>query len=107
MRLLCVAAIMCCSGCSHIAQDRWTGQDKAQHFLASTAISAAGYEYGTHQRWSSDRSGGFGVLLSISLGMAKELYDSREGGTGWSWQDLVWDVAGATTGYALWQLSEH
>nr|WP_181400312.1 hypothetical protein [Klebsiella pneumoniae] len=26
-------------------------------------------------------------------------------GSGWSWKDFAWDVAGATTGYAVWQLA--
>ncbi|MDY8964617.1 hypothetical protein UZU41_24285, partial [Escherichia coli] len=26
---------------------------------------------------------------------------------GWSWKDLAWDVAGASTGYTVWQLTRH
>ncbi|WMW35695.1 hypothetical protein QT508_08840, partial [Escherichia coli] len=26
---------------------------------------------------------------------------------GWSWKDFTWDVAGATTGYTVWQLTRH
>lgn len=25
----------------------------------------------------------------------------------WSWKDLAWDVAGASTGYTVWQLTRH
>lgn len=32
------------TGCSHMANDNWSGQDKAQHFLASAMLSAAGNE---------------------------------------------------------------
>jgi putative lipoprotein len=28
------------TGCSHMANDSWSGQDKAQHFLASAMLSA-------------------------------------------------------------------
>ena len=45
----------------------------------------------------------FGMLFSISLGAAKELYDSRPAGTGWSWHDFAYDVAGAVAGYTLYQ----
>lgn len=45
----------------------------------------------------------FGLLFSISLGAAKELYDSRPTGTGWSWHDFAYDVAEAAAGYSLYQ----
>ncbi|AFJ46087.1 YfiM family lipoprotein [Shimwellia blattae] len=93
------------TACSHQAQDSWTGQDKAQHFIASAMLSAAGNEYGQHQGWSHDRSATFGLMFSTSLGAGKELWDSRPAGSGWSWKDFAWDVAGAATGYTLWQLA--
>lgn len=95
------------TGCSHMANDSWSGQDKAQHFLASAMLSAAGNEYAQHQGISRDRSALIGVMFSVSLGASKELWDSRPAGSGWSWKDFAWDVAGATTGYAMWQLAEH
>ncbi|EXU73643.1 lipoprotein [Erwinia mallotivora] len=94
-----------CSGCTHMAQDSWTGKDKAQHFISSAFISAAGNAFGQKQNWSSSQSSSFGLMFSVSFGAAKELYDSRAGGTGWSWKDFAWDVAGAATGYALWNVS--
>ncbi len=45
----------------------------------------------------------FGILFSVSLGAAKELYDSRPNGTGWSWHDFAYDVAGSIAGYSLYQ----
>ncbi|WP_374708457.1 YfiM family lipoprotein [Buttiauxella selenatireducens] len=106
LRLL-LPSILILSGCSHMAQDQWHGQDKAQHFMASAILSAAGNEYGQHQGWSDTRSANFGFLFSVSLGATKELWDSRTAGSGWSWKDFTWDVAGATTGYALWQLARY
>jgi putative lipoprotein len=93
------------SGCTHVSNDRWTGKDKAQHFVASAVLAAGGAAYGDHQNWSEAQSRNFGLLFSIGLGGAKELYDSREGGTGWSWKDFIWDVAGAATGYSLYHLA--
>ncbi len=49
----------------------------------------------------------FGLMFSVSLGASKELWDSRPEGSGWSWKDLAWDVAGASTGYTVWQLTCH
>lgn len=71
--------ILLCSGCTHLAQDKWTGRDKAQHFISSAFLAAAGNAYGEHQNWSQGRSASFGLAFAISLGAAKELYDSREG----------------------------
>ena len=83
MRTIIVIASLMLTGCSHMANDAWSGQDKAQHFLASA----------------------IGLMFSVSLGASKELWDSRPAGSGWSWKDFAWDVAGATTGYAVWQLA--
>ncbi len=74
MRVLIPFTVLFLSGCSHLANDHWSGQDKAQHFMASAMLSA---------------------------------WDSRPEGSGWSWKDFVWDVAGATTGYAIWQMARY
>lgn len=96
------------TGCSHhMANDSWGGDDKARHFIASAMLAAAGTEYGLRQGYSRDRSASVGLMFSLSVGAGKELWDSRPAGTGWSWHDFAWDVAGATTGYAIWQLAGH
>lgn len=105
MRHLLLAVSFLLTGCSHMANDAWSGQDKAQHFIASAMLSAAGNEYGQHQGWARDDSAGFGLMFSVGLGASKELWDSRPDGTGWSWKDFAWDVAGAATGYSIWQLA--
>ena len=107
LRLLLICTTLALSGCSHMANDSWSGQDKAQHFIASAMLSAAGNEYAQHQGHSRDRSAAIGFLFSVSLGASKELWDSRPAGSGWSWKDFAWGIAGATTGYAVWQLAQH
>ncbi len=75
------------TGCSHMANDNWSGQDKAQHFLGSAMLSAAGNEVAQHQGISRDRSAMFGLMFSVSpRGASKELWDSRPAGSGWSWK---------------------
>lgn len=106
MRQLLLIAPLLLTGCSHMANDKWAGQDKAQHFIASAMLSAAGNEYGQHQGWSRDASAGFGFMFSVGLGASKESWDSRAAGSGWSWKDFAWDVVGAATGYTVWQLAE-
>ncbi|MBF1996308.1 YfiM family lipoprotein [Serratia symbiotica] len=106
MRLLCLLAIssllLFIIGCTHLVNDNWTGKDKVQHFIASAAMAAAGSAYGTHQNWNEARCRSFGLAFSIGIGAAKELYDSRAGGTGWSWKDFAWDVSGAAAGHSLY-----
>jgi len=105
--LILPAVCLLLAGCSHTANDRWSGQDKAQHFIASAILTAAGSEVATRQGNSAVRSANIGFLFSVSLGATKELWDSRPAGTGWSWKDFAWDVAGAATGYSLWRLADH
>ncbi|TYL40938.1 YfiM family lipoprotein [Dickeya sp. ws52] len=103
MRSALLLLLFSCSGCTHMAQDRWTGPDKAEHFLASALISAASSEVAERQHQSRNHSATFGLMFSVSIGAAKETYDSRPQGSGWSVKDFTWDIAGATAGYCLWQ----
>lgn len=48
MRTTLLLATFYLTGCSHMANDSWSGQDKAQHFIASAMLSAAGNEYAQH-----------------------------------------------------------
>ncbi|OAT24543.1 YfiM family lipoprotein [Proteus myxofaciens] len=93
------------TGCQsfHFANDNWRGKDKAQHFLFSMASSAGANAYADHQNYGHRESLLIGLSFSISLGAAKELYDSRPTGTGWSWHDFAYDVAGALSGTLLYQ----
>ena len=84
--IMLIAPLLLLTGCSHMANDSWSGQDKAQHFLASAMLSAAGNEYAQHQGYSRDRSAAIGFMFSVSLGASKELWDSRPSGSGWSWK---------------------
>lgn len=107
MKWLILPIIFLLTGCSHIAKDQWSGQDKAQHFMASAILTAAASEVALRQGASSVRSANIGFLFSVSLGATKELWDSRPAGSGWSWKDFAWDMAGSATGYSLWRLADH
>lgn len=106
MRLFILASILTLSGCSHMANDNWSGQDKAQHFIASAMLAAAGNEYAQHQGNSADRSAAIGFMFSISLGASKNFGTAapqEAAGVG----KILLDVAGASTGYAVWQMGHH
>lgn len=106
MRFLILFGMLLLSGCSHMSNDSWSGQDKAQHFIASAMLSAAGNEYARHQGMSHDRSATVGLLFSISLGASKEMWDSRRRER-LELERFRLDVAGATTGYAVWQMARN
>lgn len=84
------------------------GQDKAQHFLASAMLSAAGNEYAQHQGYSRDRSAAIGFMFSVSLGASKELWDSRPSGERLELEKILhgmWQVPLPAMRYGSWHIS--
>lgn len=103
MRTLILLVYLGLIGCSHYADDDWLGQDKALHFAGSALLTAAAMEAAQQRGYAGGRKARFGLLFSLSFGIGKELHDSRPQGSGWSWKDLIWDVAGSAAGYTLYQ----
>ncbi|HHR6030891.1 TPA: YfiM family lipoprotein [Providencia alcalifaciens] len=103
--LALIFSLVITTGCSgfHWSNDNWKGKDKAQHFAFSAAMAAAGNAYADRQNMQHRQAAQFGMVFSISLGAAKEFYDSRPSGTGWSLHDFAYDIAGAVAGYTLYQ----
>lgn len=100
----CLAAALLLTGCatfreSKAEEDQWWAVDKAQHFTLSVASG-----FGT--TWSARALGADpvpaaagGFTITLSGGLLKELWDATAAtGSGWSWKDLTWDLAGATLG---------
>jgi len=97
MRLLTFIVVTLLA-CPHwaAAQDKWFAADKAKHFGAGAALSAAGY--GAAGPVTKRR--GWRVTIGTSVGLAagagKELRDrKRRRG---SWRDFVWTAGGTATG---------
>ena len=94
--------ISCLCGCASMVpqDDPWTGRDKFDHFWVSGVISSATTAIAKDQ--DIDDSDQFAVAMGVTLsfGVSKEAYDIRVQ-RGWSWKDIVWDIAGALTGFAL------
>ncbi len=79
----------------HWAHDPWWGRDKAQH-LAGTYLVASAVDLGLRQQTDGKSRRAWSVGLSLSIGIAKELYDAlRPRGSGFSWKDLAADATGA------------
>lgn len=80
--------------------DPWMGPDKALHFAASAGL--AGLGYGASVAFTDSRPVrlAVGAALSLSAGVAKELWDLSGHGDA-SWRDLTWDLVGCTVGLAV------
>ena len=62
-RLPLIALILMSNGCTHFANDQWTGKDKAEHFVGSAVLAATATAYGDNQGWNEARSRSFGLLF--------------------------------------------
>ncbi|MBD3376689.1 hypothetical protein GF406_16760 [candidate division KSB1 bacterium] len=92
---------------SQIIKDRWFAKDKADHFVTSAFLTGMGY-YAARQEMDSSlpASKNIGIGFSLSLGIAKEVYDgTSQTGTA-SWKDLVADILGIGFGYLLISIGE-
>ena len=86
--------------------DDWLGPDKALHFGVSTGLGFGGYAISATFTESEPPRAIIGASFSLSLGIAKELYDWRFGGDA-SWKDFAWDAAGTTVGVLTAWLIDH
>lgn len=96
--------VLVLAGCSTFhwsrdEEDQWLAVDKAQHFSASAA-SSFGTTWGARTLGAPTApaaAGGF--TITLSAGALKELWDATASdGSGWSWKDLAWDLAGSAVG---------
>lgn len=76
-------------------KDNWFGEDKAQHTVVSfilvwwgTMIHESAHQHGLNQDIRA------GIGFSFTLGLAKEIHDSRKDGNRFSLKDLAADILG-------------
>jgi putative lipoprotein len=82
------------------AADSFWGPDKALHFGVSAGLAAGGYA-GSALLWQKPWQRALaGATLSLSAGVAKELWDLSGHGDP-SFKDLAWDGIGTGVGVAL------
>ena len=72
-------------------------QDKQKHIFAETVITGAS----TLALKDSEHQILYPLLIGAGVGLAKEVYDSRSGGSGFSKQDLLADSIGITIGLTV------
>jgi len=87
-KLIAVFAAMLAFGQAHGAEP-----DKVKHFLGSAVVTGVVYAF-TGDMVTA-------VATGLAVGVAKELYDSRDSGTGFSGADLVADGLGVAAGAAV------
>lgn len=69
-------------------------KDKQKHILAESVITGIS----TKLLEDSEHPILYPILIGSTVGLAKEVYDSRAGGSGFSKQDLLADSIGITIG---------
>ena len=81
-------------------EDPWLGRDKVLHFSVSAGLGAGGYA-GSALLWDGYGARALsGAAFSLSIGIAKELYDATGAGDP-SWKDLAWDGIGTAVGVGV------
>jgi len=84
-----IAIALALSSIGSVAQDKWNGKDKAEHFAVSFAVGFA-----TGNQWPENKPLAIGVAMIP--GLLKEVSDRST--TGFSGKDLVADLLGASLG---------
>jgi len=76
--------------------DRWLAMDKLKHFSTSFYMTTTAF-YGQNRIFnvSTEKAHVKAVGLTISLGMLKEIRDSRQKNNCFSWRDLAADILGS------------
>lgn len=80
----------------------WLGKDKIMHFSGSAFLTV--WNYGLfHDCFSNSKDNSVLISFSITsfMGVSKEYSDLKLKGSGWSWQDLVYDLAGIGFGLIM------
>ncbi len=75
--------------------DHWFGRDKGLHFAGSLITAAAISNY--LQRFSGtgeNKSNNIGMVFGFSVGLGKEIMDSRKQKGRFSYKDLIADLVG-------------
>lgn len=85
-------------------EDRWFAPDKARHFVASMLLAGAAsyrniHRSGLNRQEAQTR----GFVFSMSLGLFKEVMDSRRPAprNHFCWKDLLYDFLGTLSGVCL------
>ena len=93
-------SLAACATSNNRNQSNWFSHDKFKHFAASAAFSGAIAHQAKNNNTPCDAAV-IGFSTTILIGAGKEIYDKHYRPTGYSYRDMVWNIAGATTGSLL------
>ena len=83
-------------------QDSFYAPDKVQHFLVSGVLTVFGTKLLQNDlNFSKSKGRNFSAGFTFSLGVLKELRDSRQKQNHFCWKDLIADMAGIGMGLVL------
>lgn len=100
--ILMLLTLSSCALAGETGDDKWFAADKLKHFGYSAFLSGGTFTVARkHFDCSRNESFAFSIGITISLGGAKEIIDSRAPGQTSSYKDLIWDIAGAAVGAFL------
>jgi uncharacterized protein YfiM (DUF2279 family) len=82
--------------------DPWIAGDKGRHFIGSMICMAGTACFMKRfANKNTNRSAAFGMGLTFSFGLSKEIWDSTKKGNHFSYKDLIADVLGIIAGSVL------
>lgn len=88
--------------------DKWFGEDKAHHFMASAFLTGFSYYVSKQEVGMTQHKANVAAVgVSFSVGLGKEVYDGVSGKGHVSLQDVVADVAGIVFGVLILNVSSH
>lgn len=87
---------------SRVKDDKWLSWDKFGHFFISGFLAGASYSI-YHKNFNNDKKSSvyFASIFSLSLGIGKEVSDSRKPQNKFSYKDLIFDILGISTGLLI------
>ena len=88
-----------------VVTDSWFGVDKGQHFVGSfigtILLSQVNNRCFNIDKLNSQR---IGMSVVLSVGLTKEIFDSRKVNNYFSWKDLLANAAGIIAGIAIMEI---
>ena len=73
-------------------------EDKQLHMQVTAAISLVSSNVAYEMGYTETESFWIGFIVAMSVGAGKELYDSKDGGSGFDLEDIGADAIGSSVG---------
>lgn len=109
MKVFCVLVVSCCLlpptallGQHSAPPDQWLAVDKLQHLVFSAHLTLLSYQVARQSYYNTATTSRIeSAMLVLSLGVGKEVWDSKKPNDKFSYKDLVADALGIGLGLIL------